>query len=60
VNTHGDSVTVIDGPTNAVLETVAAGRNPYAITTSADPQTVYVANYGEPSFTVVHVKLNVK
>jgi YVTN family beta-propeller protein len=30
-NVHGDSVSVIDGARNAVIETLRAGRNPYAL-----------------------------
>jgi YVTN family beta-propeller protein len=52
-NTHGNSVTVIDGSNNKVLATLAAGKNPFAISLSPNTGRVFVANMGEPSFAII-------
>ncbi len=43
-NGDGDSVTVIDGATNSVIATVAAGESPYALCYNPTNNKVYCAN----------------
>ncbi|MGB8538011.1 MAG: hypothetical protein WCD57_16435 [Acidobacteriaceae bacterium] len=50
-NTHGDSVTVIDGSGNQVVATLPTGTNPYAMAVDVDSGAIFVANLGVPSFT---------
>jgi YVTN family beta-propeller protein len=52
-NVHGDSVTVIDGVKNSVIDVRAAGMHPYAV--AVDPMSghAYAANYGSPWVTPI-------
>jgi YVTN family beta-propeller protein len=51
-NAQADTVSVIDGATNAVTATVAVGANPYGVAVDEDTDTVYVANVNQESGTV--------
>jgi YVTN family beta-propeller protein len=55
-NTHGNSVTVIDGANNHVLATLPAGKNPYALAVNPSAGKLHVANVDDKSFTIVDVK----
>jgi YVTN family beta-propeller protein len=52
-NVHGDSVTVIDGVKNSVIDVRGAGKRPYAV--AVDPATghAFAANYGSPWVTPI-------
>ena len=52
-NWGSDTVTVIDGATNAAIATVGAGTNPYAVIVNPVTNKVYVANWGSDTVTVI-------
>ena len=55
-NTHGDSVTVIDGAQNRVRETVKTGKNPYALAVSSTSGQLFVAVEGDRALEVFDVQ----
>jgi YVTN family beta-propeller protein len=52
-NANSNSVTVIDGATNAVASTVPVGTNPAAVAVNPVTDEVYVANFGSNTVTVI-------
>jgi YVTN family beta-propeller protein len=58
VNTHADSVSVIDGRTNAVTATVPAGDGPWAVAVDPVADMVYVANRLSDVVTVIDGRTN--
>jgi YVTN family beta-propeller protein len=52
-NTHGDSVTVIDGGRGIVLGTIAAGKNPYALAVDEKSGRLFVVSSGDAAMVVV-------
>lgn len=54
-NVHSDRVMVIDGTMNKVIDTLPAGRNPYALAVDPTADHIYAANFGEPSLTAIDV-----
>ncbi len=55
-NVHGDSVSVIDGARNAVIETLRTGHNPYALTVNEGTARLYAALESEASSSVIDLK----
>ena len=55
-NFEGNTISVIDGKTNSVVNTIKVGTHPDAV--SVDPQTtmVYVANFGDNTISVIDGK----
>jgi YVTN family beta-propeller protein len=52
-NTHGNSVSVIDGTSNTVIATLDAPDHPYAVAVNLNTGRVYVANLGERPFAIL-------
>ena len=52
-NDNGDNVTVIDGASNQVIATVAAGSEPSALCYNPQNNKVYCANYDSDNVTVI-------
>jgi YVTN family beta-propeller protein len=53
VNRDSDNLTVIDGATNTVITTVAAGRRSIAIGVNPNTNRVYVANFNSDNVSVL-------
>jgi len=53
VNTHADSVSVIDGRTNRVVATVPAADGPWAVAVDQAANMIYVANRLSDTVTVI-------
>ena len=58
VNTHADSVSVIDGRTNTVAATVPADRGPWAVAVDPASNMIYVANRLSDKVTVIDGRTN--
>ncbi|GJO06765.1 hypothetical protein NJB18091_48440 [Mycobacterium marinum] len=55
-NRGGDTVSVIDPTTNAVIDTISVGTNPIEVAvspTGAEAGDVYVANKGDDTVSVI-------
>ena len=52
-NEGSNTVSVIDGSTNAVTATVTVGTNPYDVGVNPSTNTIYVANEGSASVSVL-------
>jgi YVTN family beta-propeller protein len=57
-NESSDSLTVINGATNAVTATVTAGSGPVSVAVNPISNTVYVANEGSSNVTVINGATN--
>ena len=55
-NVHGDSVSVIDGARNTVIETLRVGHNPYALVVNERAARLYTVLQGEIPYTVTHLQ----
>lgn len=53
-NTDTDSVSVINGNTNAVVATIAVGVSPTSVAVDPGTRTAYVANYSSDSVSVIN------
>ena len=58
VNTHGNSVSVIDGRTNTVSATVPADKGPWAVAVNPAANMIYVANRLSDKVTVIDGRTN--
>ena len=58
VNTHADSVSVIDGRTNTVVATVPADKAPWALAVDQVRDMVFVANRLSDKVTVIDGRTN--
>ena len=58
MNTHADTVSVIDGKTNRVKATVPTGRGPWALAVAPEADRVYVANRLSDQVTVIDGRTN--
>jgi YVTN family beta-propeller protein len=55
-NVHGDSVSVIDGARNAVIETLRTGHNPYALVVNDRAARLYAVLQSESPLTVTDIE----
>ncbi len=59
ITNYGDNtVSVINVATNTVIDTIAVGRNPYAVSVSADGSKVYVTNLRDSTVSVINTATN--
>jgi YVTN family beta-propeller protein len=58
VNTHANSVSVIDGRTNTVAATVPADKGPWAVAVNPVSNMIYVANRLSDKVTVIDGRTN--
>lgn len=54
---QGESVAVVDPVYGRLLERIRVGKSPIGLVLSKDAETLYVANYGDGSISVVDLKL---
>ncbi|MDZ4210384.1 MAG: hypothetical protein U1C59_01570 [Methylotenera sp.] len=57
-NTHEDTVSVIDGKTQKVIQTINVGGTPEGIAFDNKHQRVYVASWMDNALTVIDAKTN--
>ena len=58
VNTHANSVSVIDGRTSTVAATVPTDKGPWAVAVNPVANTIYVANRLSDKVTVIDGRTN--
>src|SRR5690606_21909227 len=57
-NSLDDTVTVIDGSTNEVIEAVTVGNGPYGVAVNPNTNRIYAANYFSNTVTVIDGSTN--
>jgi YVTN family beta-propeller protein len=58
VNTHANTVSVIDGRTNTIAATVPTDKGPWAVAVNPVSNTIYVANRLSDQVTVIDGRTN--
>ena len=55
-NSGSDTISVVDGATDAVVATIPVGQKPWAVAVSKDGSTAYVSNSGSGDVSVVDLR----
>ena len=55
---HDNTISVIDGKTNSVTNTIHVGKNPNGVAVNPNTNMVYVANYDDNTTSVIDGKTN--
>src|SRR6185312_1500751 len=57
-NSGNDTVSVIDGKTNAVIKNITVGENPTGVAVNQKTNTVYVSKFSSPTVSVINGTTN--